>query len=185
VKFSVEIELDYLDEDDCLDESIKKQILAAASNKIVSAVMNELETSAKEIAVKRIDEEASIFVNNCLEKYVDGPIKLTDNYGGTIAEHDGIDELLKSKFDEFMAQKVDQYGKPSNSCSRFDKTYTNLDYMLDAKVKKVASESIDKMMKGLDKKIRESSEAEAKKQLNERILKQFNAEEMLKNMEGK
>ena len=77
MKMTVEIELNYLDDDYSLDEEIKEQIISKVSNSVYSYInesmlAGEVKTKIYNLASKKVEEELRNIINDdMLEKYID------------------------------------------------------------------------------------------------------------------
>ena len=86
-------------------------------------------------------------------------------------EFESVDELMKSKFDDFLTQKVDKNGESTDSCG-YRAKYTRLEWLIDKKIKD-HQDSITKLIGAkMDDKLEAEKEAfltRAGKQLAEKL----------------
>lgn len=177
--FKLEVELDWFDsENETLDDALQRMVLKEMAAKISTGITKEITDPIKKETVELIHEQTDRFVKTSLQKYVDGPIMLTDKYGDTKERYEGIDELLKHKFDSFMSQSVDENGEPSNSCS-YGKKFTRLSHMLDVRVSEYCKTATARIIKELDLKMKEEAESAIRSALTDRLYEKVDLSDVL------
>lgn len=108
MKFKVEINIDWISEDGCIDDAISDEIKADLCNKIyiqvaesTKKIVKDLTAVANQILDKKIMETYDEFLSKPFVEY--------DKWGEKIREKVSIKEMLKEKLDNFMSETV-SYG---------------------------------------------------------------------------
>lgn len=140
MKFKIEVELNEIDEDYTIDETVIKEIV----NKVVQKVSTNIQPEVIKKAANKFNFAIDSFIDDTLTNFLDRKIRITDNYGSVKDEYENVEEMLKEKFDNFMTQRVNSNGEPvsSKKCShgRFD---TKIEHMLNSEFKKYKYEFKD------------------------------------------
>lgn len=150
----VSCEINWIDEDDSIDEVIKDAIVGQVVTKVSNQLYNKIEREASEKLSNRVDE----LLTKMVDRFMNKEIVVTDNWGDIIEKHESVDELMKSKFDKFMTQKVNKEGKSTDSCSYGDK-YTRVTFLIDNRIKDHANRITKEIALEMDKKLKEKLES--------------------------
>jgi predicted RNA-binding protein Jag len=145
MKLNIAIEIDYIDEEYNLDDTIKNEII----NKVSSMFMKGVKDSVKRKINSRVSILADEWIMDQLHSFCDRQIKITDKWGDPQEHHESVTEMFKAKFDEFFNATVDDSGKTLKSCSYGSKRTTRIDHMLNQK----ADEYLKKITDGMDRNI--------------------------------
>jgi len=174
MKLNIEIEIDYIDEEYNLDETIKEEII----NKISSMFMQGVKDSVKRKINGRVSVLADEWIMEQLHSFCDRQIKITDQWGDTQEHHESVTEMFKAKFDEFFNASVDASGKTLKSCSYGHKRTTRIDHMLNQK----ADEYLKKIIDNMDRNISRAIDNATAQKIAEKIKK--HALEKLEKLES-
>lgn len=165
MKMTMEIDLDWIEEDGSIDDVVKKQIAVSVAEKIKEEATEDLLKQAEGYVTERIDA----FVTDILNRFMNHEVRVTDRYGDTKARFDNVEEMLKERFDNFLTESVDENGRTTDRCNYRDST-TRVDYLIDARIKKQTEAFVNTVSREVDNKIKAALTAEVKKQLSDNLL---------------
>jgi len=106
MKMNVEIEIDYIDEDGNLDDSIKTEIIEKLSKQIQEKVKNEVSETITTAAQKTAQEACETM----LDDFINKTFNVTNQWGDEIQTNVSIREIIKRKFEEYWKELVDSRG---------------------------------------------------------------------------
>ena len=166
MKINIEFDVDYIEGK--VEDKIINKIAAAVEGKIKDSTVNQI--------VITMHEQINGWITQTLNEFIDRPINLTDRYGEIIEKYACVKDLLKSKFDAFMSESVDEQGRSvKQGCygpkasrlhwmvgeainAHSKKTYANAKKEMEVQIKrkfddfekKLVQDSIDAIIKNLD-----------------------------------
>lgn len=178
MKLNLEIEIDWIDEEDNLDDAIKRQII----NQIVNKVQTQISTQVEEEAEKKINEQViekiDSLVQGVFDGFMDKEVMISDKYGDNIKSYENVTAIIKEKFDNFMTQKVDDRGNTDNS-SYGSKT-TRLSYIIDKQLKDFAEKFTTDAVKQVSAEIKEHVKEGLTTKLGAELMNVLKVDKMLK-----
>lgn len=113
MKMNIEVEINWLDEDQNIDDAVQSSIVDAVTGKIGKDIIKQLSKEALNTINYGIDK----YIDDLLRGFLDREFVVTDRYGDVTARYTNVEEMLKEKFDSFMSQSVDSKGKPTTGCN--------------------------------------------------------------------
>lgn len=152
MKFAVEIDLDWIEEDSSIDAEVKHQIIASIENKVLAKLTDTVMKSAQEKIDAQIMALVTANINTMVTEKVAALMHLnrtsTDEYGRVKKENFTIESLLIEAVDGAITRKTltsdgrpassDGYGGSRAEYSHFDFYATRaIPAMVDAKVKEL------------------------------------------------
>jgi len=148
-------EIDWV-EDGNLDKGIQQVIIDRVVEVVVAKSMEKFSREVSDKLATRADE----MISGILEKFMTREIVVTDNWGSVQDTFESVDELLKSKFDEFMTVRVSSNGTTmkGTSCGGVSR----VEYLLDNKIRNARDAIQNQVVQEADKMIRSLKEAAAK-----------------------
>ena len=90
-KINVTIDLDWIGEDNSLDEKIKGEIVSSVVNTLSEKVLDELSEEVE----KQISDTIGTRLNEYMDEFFDTPRDITDRWGEVIKEGVTIKSQLK------------------------------------------------------------------------------------------
>lgn len=179
MKMNLTIDTSWLDENGHIDDQVKdaivKQIVMAMEDKFIGAVQEEATT----IFTNKVDA----LLSNTINKFLDGPITITDSYGNIKDEYAGVNEMLLEKFDAFLTEEVDNSGHPvrgSGYCS--SSRAPRIQYLLDSRINDKASRISQSIVDQVEKKLKASLDVALKQRISEKLLKMVDLEDLLRKI---
>jgi hypothetical protein len=169
MKFKCEVEIDYVNEDYTLDESVKSKLA-----KMIAAELATKCSGIKEKAQEVLEKEIKEFVKNTMVEFMSGVITITDRYGDVKREGITVKDLIKENFDRSLNMKVDKNGNPS--------TYSSCFTLLEWFTGKAVQKEIADEFKGFSQNIKKAVEAQMQKKIKEEVAENFAT--LLVNLKG-
>ena len=109
---NITLDLEWIGEDGSLDETLKNEI----ANKVVAMASKSSEKAIEKMVteqIKGLDKTVSSRLNEIMEDFFTKKVAITDQWGD-VKKTTSVTELLKSKCDSFMTEKVDRDGNVTN-----------------------------------------------------------------------
>lgn len=166
MKFKIELEIDWIDEESNLDETVKQEIIAKISNSIKSGMKEEI----KKTCLERISGQVDIWIVDQLNSFCDRRIAVTDKWGDAVEHHESVTEMFKSKFDEMFNASVDKNGKELAACTYGATRTTRIDYMLNQKAEEYLKQIISKMDRDITNSINKQQAANMAAEIQKRVI---------------
>jgi hypothetical protein len=183
MKLNIEVEIDWIDEEERLDEVVKQNIIdgivAKLSDGYISQITKEAESRLKEVKSLlsgQVNSKLDEMIENLFNDFMDKGVTITDQWGEPKGKPAKVIDILKSKLDMALGEKVSESGSPS--------TYgklTRLEYMIDSRIKKAVEVMTKSVVGEVDKKIAELLNDEIKKRLSGSLLEKINVDAIVNN----
>ena len=161
-KINVTIDLDWIGEDNSLDEEIKGNIVSSVVNTLSEKVLDELSEEVE----KQISDTIRTRLNEYMNNFFDTPRNITDRWGEVIKENVTIKSQLKEALDNFVDQRVDRNGNISNSA--YD-SKTRVQYMAEKYYNDYCKGTIEKMAKDTADTIKCMTEEQISKKIGKKM----------------
>lgn len=157
----------------------EKVIRDMVVNKISSTinVKDKVESLINDVVSNRVNDVVDRKMNEFVTEYFDKQIIVTDDYGEEKFKGTIIDRI-KSNFDGFLLQKVNDKGERHNHNSYHHKTntYTRIDFLINERLEKLQSSFMEESLKKINEsmktyvdKVDESVQQEIKNAVQARI----------------
>lgn len=137
MKLNLEIELDWIDEESNLDETVRQQVIDAVVSKIQKGVETRVEAQINATIDQTIITRIAEHTDKIFNDFMGREIQLTDRYGDVSKSYKNVYEIIKERFDNFMLEKVDEQGRTTTS--PYGKTYDRLFYIIDKQLTEFAN----------------------------------------------
>jgi hypothetical protein len=178
MKFNLEIDIDWIDEDSNLNDQVKEEII----NTIIARVNNSIEKTIKPKIEEKIDgmivEKIDSLISGIFSDFMDKEVNITDSYGDVITSHENVYAVIKSRFDKFMIQTVDDRGETSNG--RYGGNQTRLHYIIDKQLKDFADDFTTNAVKQVSAEIKEHVKEGLTNKLGSELMNVLKVNDMLK-----
>lgn len=177
MKLNLEVELDWIDEEMNLDDTIKQSIISSVVGKIQGEISKRVE---KEINAS-IDATVLSVINGKTESVFDDfmnrEICISDRYGDKIKVYPKMEDLIKERFDNFMTQMVDESGKTTDSS--YGTRSRRIDFVVDNQLKKFADKFTTDTVKRVSEEIRLHVADGLQTKLGSELMKVLKVDKML------
>ena len=181
MKFNIEVELDYIDEEGCLDEAIKESILASVTKIVMDKVEKSVETQLDDIVVKTAEKKAKQIVARISSDFMNRKFTKVDRYGDKL-EDLTVKELLKRKFDSFWNEIVTKNGNTSTYHS--DKTKRRIEWKIDELIEKHAIGFAQTLTNDTENKIKTMMKENLSKAIGSKLVSELGFDKMLMESKG-
>lgn len=177
MKLNLEVNLDWIDEEMNVDETIKQNIIDTVVEKInVSVdkqVKAEIDKVINEIIVNKINERTDSMFNEFMSREV----VLNDKYGSKIKVYANVTDVIKERFDEFMTQTVDEQGRTTTST--YGKTYPRLTFIIDKQLLDFSNKFTTEAVRKVSEEIKQHVHDGLTTKLGNELMKVLKVNEML------
>lgn len=165
MNFKIDIEIDWIDEESNLDETVKQEVIAKISNAIRSGMKEDI----KKTCLERISGQVDGWIIDQLNSFCDRRIAVTDKWGDAVEHHESVTEMFKTKFDEMFNASVDKDGKELKACAYGNRT-TRIDYMLNQKAEEYLKKIITNMDRDITNAINKTQAAQMAADIQKRVI---------------
>ena len=178
MKLNLEIELDWIDEEMNLDETVKQHVIEAVVNRVQEGIEKKVENKINQTidtaVLAKINEKTETLFN----EFMDREICISDKYGDKIKVYPNMSALIKERFDNFMEQTVDEKG------ATYDGNYGNkhkrIYFIIDKQLKDFANKFTDDAVKTVSAEIKEHVKNGLTNKLGAELMKVLKVNDMLK-----
>lgn len=178
MKLNLEIQLDWIDDEMNLDETVRQNIIDAVVNKIQAKTEDKVKSAIDKIidetTVKKINEMTEAMFND----FVNRRVTITDSYGSKIKVYESVNDIIKERFDNFMTQKVDNEGKTSSSS--YNSTASRVEFIIDKQLKDFANKFTTDAVKSVSEEIKQHVKDGLTTKLGAELMNVLKVNEMLK-----
>jgi phage host-nuclease inhibitor protein Gam len=176
MKFTVDIDIDWLGEDGSLDDEIRGQIIASVKQTVAKRAIEKLEAEAEGRVGDILDEA----VNKLTAQWLDKPIEITDRWGD-VKEQGSIMELLKERFDAFWKQDVDN--RTGKTHSGYGDHMPRSQWIMTQVVQKKCEAFADGLIKDVDAHVKKLVSSRLKDVMGEKIVNDLGVESILERLQ--
>lgn len=178
MKLNLEIDLEWIDEEKGLDESVKEQIIKGVVSKIQKQIETKIETRINDTidktVVAKINQQTDLLFND----FISRPVTISDNYGSQLKVYDKMEDLIKERFDKFMVQTVDDKGNTYDGS--YGTKYTRLVFIIDKQMKEFADKFTKDAVTQVSAEIQKHVKDGLTQKLGSELMKVLKVNEMLK-----
>ena len=171
MKFSVEVDIDWIDEESNIDETVSKEIIGKLVNKIHEQVKKDIDRSVPDKMNKKLDQ----LIMKTYEELLIKEITPRDSYGDAIGEDTTVINMLKDKLNKFMTEKVDSDGKPTNYNGEL-----RYKQILNKEAQKQINSFINDVSTKVINGIKDDINAEAQERIARNILSDYDLKKLIK-----
>jgi len=165
MKFKIEVELAWVGEEGNLDDEIQKAIV----DKVVSSVSKGITEQVQKEASATITPKVNELVEKTYEELVAGKVVLTDKWGDKKHEYPSIKELIKARWDEWLAEIVDDRGNKSDGYTRGHVT-ERVNFLVKNQIEAFSKEWTKKVLEEITNNIKKTLSDDLKVALGERVM---------------
>lgn len=194
-KFTVEVDLDWLDEETTIDEAIRERVIRGAENYLLEATTDEIEKKIDNLVGKKL-LEVGAKIDEIVDGYLDVvcqaeiekmkiPHKKTD--WSKEVEMIPIYEFIGARFDRFCNEKrynSDFKETTYNSEKKYSLLEKDIQYYLHNVLSKQVSDIVRKAQANAEKEIIGSLEQTLKQNLAEETVKKMNIPKVLEKLQN-
>jgi hypothetical protein len=177
MKFKIEVDIDYIDNEGNLDEIMKDSITSAVYDKIKT---KDIEEKLQKKIDNELSDKTCAFLEEKVSKTYDDFIKkeivLTDRYGN-VTQNCTIHSLIEKRFDEFLHESVDEHGNKSS----YNGTMPRIDFLINFQIRKHSESFVKNTIDTLEKNLKSYFGEAMKAQISDVILKNTGLQKMIED----
>jgi hypothetical protein len=185
----IELELDWLNEDESLDESIKKEVLANLQNRLIKNAENQITAKLNGLLEGIANKVTDSFIEETLKaKVEDLMIPHKENSWTSEIKMMPISQFIGLKYERYLNEKrFDSYGEiPRNSSNaKLSMSEYFIHNYLEKELSSKVSGMIQKARKDAEETIVRALENNLKEQLSVDIINRLNIPKMLESLQEK
>lgn len=167
MKINVEFDLNWVDEE-TIDDAVSRKLVDHA----VAEVGEKVITAIKNLADKSLNEKVDTYLEEVLAGFLERNIIITDRWGNITDRYESVNELLETRFDEFITEMVDKNGKTSKERGCRIDGVSRIDYLARKHISNNVSELQSQITKETDAFFKEKIDA-AKKSIHKSTVEKY------------
>lgn len=185
----IELELDWLNEDETLDDSIREQVISNLQNRLIKNAENQIAEKLNAQLVEITDRVSSSFIEKTLEsKIEDLKIPHKTSSWGSEVEYIPISQYIGMKYEQHLNKKsLDEHGREAKYSS--DQKLSISEYFIKNYLAKELTGKVSTMIqtarKDAEETIVKALENNLKEQLSVDIIERLNIPKMLESLQNK
>lgn len=152
MELNVTIDIDWIDENNSIDEIVKSEIIRGImnqiGNKLKEDVTKKVESKIDNLIVKKVNS----LTDKMFKDFTKRTITLSDGYGDKLKVYNSLRDLMKEKFDKFMIQTVDEKGNAYDG--NYGKKYKRVEFIIDQQLKEFANKFTTDTVKKVSEEIK-------------------------------
>jgi len=181
MKFQVDIELDWVEEDGTIDEAIKDQIISSVESKVISQLAKKLMESATGRIEDQINNICSDAIKAKIDELMTGKRVLTDQFGTVTNPDFSIEKALTGMVSDAMTHKtIDENGRRTSE--KYHAKYSLFEWHTAREVPdmvknavaaqtKKATETVDAQLRDAEIRIKQLVESRIKESVADKLTK--------------
>lgn len=166
-KFNITVELDWVDEDGGIDAVVKEEIINNIANRFSDNLNNEILKTAERKVSEQINKSIDKKVNEITEELLTRKFDLLDNYGDVVEKQTSVIDILKSRLDNFLDEKVDKDGNSHT----YSANQTRLNYIINKNIDYTMQRKIEDAAKQVKTGLEKYMDETLKKHIGENVTK--------------
>jgi hypothetical protein len=178
MKLNLEIELDWIDEEMNLDETVKQNVIDAVVNKVQKGIEEKVEKKINEAIDATVISKINEKTEALFDEFMNREICISDRYGDKIKVYPNMSDLIKERFDKFMEQTVDEKGNTYDG--DYGPKYKRIYFIIDKQLKDFSNKFTDEAVKTVSAEIKEHVKDGLTNKLGAELMKVLKVNDMLK-----
>lgn len=115
MRLNVTVDLDWIEEDESIDDEIKRQVLSGVSRQVSEKLLSELGDSAQKQLVEKLENQVSAALTERIETFLTRKFDVTDRFGRKTEEQTSVDDLLAQRvLDATTKPTLNGYGEATD-----------------------------------------------------------------------
>ena len=169
--FEIKANIDWLEDELSLDETIQGKIIEAVTAKIQAQIVTDVAAQVN----KTINDRVNELVSETFARIMSKEITVTDQWGDVKEKFPNIEDAIKTRFDKFLLEFVDNDGKTSTSYGG----KSRINWMIDDRIKKQSEEFTKKAVTQINEAVKIQLSEALKNELGERLTKLLKVDKLL------
>lgn len=171
MKINVEVNLDWVSEEESIDEAIQRKVISAVSSEVMKLVDKQRFQAIASVVNDKIDDS----VNEMLSGFLEKGFQPTDQWGDKKGEPIKVLDLLKERLENFFLENVDSHGKKTNYSGS-----PRYKQILDRESKSIIEKFQTDLSKDVISGIKKDINDEARKRITDSILSDYDLKKLIK-----
>jgi len=188
-KVKIEVDVDWLDEDENLDDVIKSKVISGLQDRLIQKVEQKVLSKIEREAEEKANEVVDTFIHGALEKKIDElKIPYKKNGWGSEVELIPISEFIGMRYERYLTEKtLDEHGREAKYSN--DRKLSISEYFIQNYLAKELTSKVSTMIqtarKDAEETIVKALENNLKEQLSVDIIQRLNIPQMLESLQNK
>jgi len=178
MKLNLEIELDWIDDEMNLDETVRQNVIDTVVKKIQKGVEEKVESKINETIDNTVVQKINEKTEKLFDDFMNREISITDKYGDKIKVYPDVFALIKERFDNFMEQTVDDKGNTYDGS--YGTKYKRIYFIIDKQLKEFADKFTTEAVKTVSAEIKDHVKEGLTNKLGSELMKVLKVNDMLK-----
>lgn len=176
MKLNLEIELDWIDDEMGLDETIKQNIIDSVISKIQKSIESQVKTQIDATINETVVAKINTMTESLFNDFMNREVVINDNYGSKLKVYANVTEVIKERFDNFLTQMVDEKG---NAHSGYGAKYQRLTFIIDHQLREFANKFTTEAVKSVSQEIKLHVQEGLTTKLGKELMNVLKVNEML------
>ena len=178
MKFNITVDLDWLNEDESLDEAFQSRIIDA----VIAKVSKETIANVTQQAERVISQQITELVAATYTQFLGKGVTITNRWGEVEKENVSVEGLIKERFDKFLTETVDEDGRTYSGYGNSNRT--RLQWMLNDRIQKQTKQISEQIVREVDKKVKDYLNQNVKEAIGGKLVKELGIEELINKAKG-
>lgn len=176
MKINLTVDIDWLNEDESLDDKIQQKIIKAVVDKVSDGVIN----SVKNEAELRVVDQVEKLVTKTYEAFMEKGVTLTDKWGDPTDKDIKIKDLIKDRCDKWLSEKVDDQGRSTRDSWGGNKS--RMEHFINKQIESQTKSMSEQIVKKVNDEMKKFITDSLKNSIGEKLVKEIGIEELLKKV---
>lgn len=177
-KFTITVDIDWVDEDGTLDQAIQEELVAGVSKKVMErseeSLMEKINDELNE-KLNSAKSDISQRMNAMMDEFFDTPHDITDRWGTVKRSGVTARQLITEAADQFFTEKVNDRGETDT----YNAKYTRMEYIARKAVATDITWAVERAVSDAVDQLKKTVKDTAQKKLGERLAAVANLDEIL------
>lgn len=170
MKINVELDIEWLDEEETIDDAVKAGIINAVVKKVkTSEIVEKVQKKIDTVINDEIEKTLESNVTKTYDEFVSKEISIADRYGD-VTKVCTIHDLIRDKFDEYFMADVDEKGNAWNGNSYGTKRGKRMERMISDQLEKFGKAFTKDTIDTLEEKISTTLSEQLKERVSSTIM---------------
>ncbi len=175
MKFNIEVELDYIDEEGSLDDAIKDSILKNVTGIVMDKVGKQVDAKLDEIIIKAAEKKARQIVNQIAKNFTTKKFTKSDKWGETIEVNQTVKDILIREFDSFWNATVDKHGSRSD----YGEKMTLIEWTVKKHIEEHSKKFAEQITKDTEQKIKDTMRENLSNTIGAKLVSELGFDKLL------
>lgn len=174
MKFNIEVELDWIDEEEGLDEAVQTKII----NAVIKEAKSLVETKVDQAISGNIDSIVQDTCKKLVDEFTSGKFIKADKWGDVI-EETTVKEYVKQSFDSYWSQQVTAKGDTDTYYAKRGEMKPRIKWLIDNRIAEHAQEFARTLVDDTDAKIKNSMKESLQQSIGAKLVSELGFDKLL------